>query len=73
LRRAVVIVPEAVAGVSPVTMAQPIFRLRAGEEVTLQKTHGTFALIRNRVGQAGWVKSDEITRIIPTTVTLPGS
>ena len=67
LRRAVVTVPEAVAGVSPVTMAQPIFRLRAGEGVTLQKTHGTFALVRNCAGQAGWVKSDEITRVVPIT------
>lgn len=68
LCRAVVTVPEAVAGVSPVTMAQPIFRLRAGEDVTVQKTHETFAVIRNSVGQVGWVKSDEITPVIPTAL-----
>jgi len=72
LRRAVVTVPEAVAGVSPVTMAQPIFKLRAGEGVTLEKTHGTFALVRNCAGQEGWVKSDEITRVIPAAETKPG-
>jgi len=73
LRRAVVTVPEAVAGVSPVTTAQPMFKLRAGEAVTLQQTHGAFTLVWNHAGQAGWVKTGELARVIPATATLPGS
>ena len=40
LNRAVVTAPEAVAGVSPVTMAEPVFKLRAGETVRWKQTHG---------------------------------
>ena len=73
LRRAVVTRPEATGGVSPVTMAQPVFKLRAGEIVTLQQTHGDFALIRNQAGHAGWVKAGEIARIIPAVAASRGS
>ncbi len=73
LRRAVVTASAAVAGVSPVTMAQPVFRLRAGEIVTLQQAHGDFALIRNQAGHAGWVKAGEIARIIPAVAASRGS
>ena len=72
-RRAVVTAPEAVAGVSPVTVAQPVFKLRAGEGVTLQRTHGEFALIRNQAGHQGWVKADDIARVIPAGAKYPGS
>ena len=71
--RAVVMAPEVVAGVSPVTVAQPVFKLRAGEVVTLQQRHETFALIRDQAGHEGWVKMDEIARVIPARATLPGS
>jgi len=64
LRRAVVTTPAVVAGVSPVTVAQPVFKLRAGEVVTLQKTHGDFALIRNPSGQEGWVKAGDVVRVM---------
>ena len=65
LDRAVVVATEAVAGVSPVTMAQPLYKLRAGEIVTLQQVYGGFALIRNHAGQEGWVNTDKIEQIIP--------
>jgi tetratricopeptide (TPR) repeat protein len=65
LNRAVVVAPEAVAGVSPVTVAEPVFQLRAGEIVSLQQTHGGFALVRNHAGHEGWVDSGKIKRIIP--------
>ncbi len=73
LHRAVVLSPETVAGVSPVSVAQPVFKLRASEVVTLQKTHGNFALIRNQAGHEGWVMLDEIARIIPASTTPPRS
>lgn len=73
LRRAVVTASAAVAGVSPVTMAQPVFKLRAGEIVTLQQTHGDFALIRNHTGHEGWVKLGEIAPIFPPSATLRGT
>jgi hypothetical protein len=65
LRRAVVTAPEAVAGIAPVTMAAPVFKLRAGEVVTLKQTHGDFALIVNPSGHEGWVKAENVERIIP--------
>jgi tetratricopeptide (TPR) repeat protein len=66
LNRAVIIVPEATAGVSPVTMAQPVFKLRAGEAVRLKLTHGAFALLENGAGHEGWVKASEVARVIPS-------
>jgi hypothetical protein len=66
LDRAVVIAPDAVAGVSPVTIARPLFKLRAGEVVTLKRTHGAFALIQNHVGHEGWVKTSDVAGIIPS-------
>lgn len=71
LRRAVVTVPEAVAGVSPVMMAAPVFKLRAGEVVSVQRAHGDYALIRNHAGHEGWVKRDKIIRVIPMPAALP--
>lgn len=65
LNRAVVVVPEAVAGVSPVTVAAPVFKLRAGEIVSLQRKHGNFALVRNQTGHKGWVLADQIEQVIP--------
>lgn len=65
LHRAVVIVPETTAGVSPVTMAQPLFKLRAGEVVRLKQAHGAFALIENCAGHEGWVKASAVARVIP--------
>jgi hypothetical protein len=64
LHRAVVIAPEAVAGIAPVTVAQPMFKLRAGEVVTLKQIHGAFARIENHVGHEGWVKASDIERVI---------
>jgi tetratricopeptide (TPR) repeat protein len=65
LRRAVVTVPEAVVGIAPVTVAQPVFKLRAGEIVTLKQAHGDFELIVNHAGHEGWVKAGNVERIIP--------
>jgi tetratricopeptide (TPR) repeat protein len=73
LHRAVVIASEATASVSPVTVAQPVFKLRPGEIVNLQQAHDDFARIRNQTGHAGWVKADEIARIIPAVAAARGS
>lgn len=72
-RCAVVTASEAVAGISPVTAAQPVFKLRAGEIVTMQQTHGAFALIQNHAGHEGWVKVGDLTRLIPASANIPGS
>ncbi len=64
LHRAVVTAPEAVAGVAPVTMAQPAFKLRAGEVVMWKQTHGEFARIKNHAGHEGWVKASDIARVV---------
>ena len=73
LHRAVVIASEATAAVSPVTLAQPVFKLRTGEIVTLEQAHGDFARIRNQAGHAGWVKLGQIALIIPASATTRGS
>ncbi len=65
LQSAVVTKPETVAGVAPVTMAEPVFKLRAGELVTLKRAHGDFLLIANHAGHEGWVKAENVERIIP--------
>ncbi|HTY88858.1 MAG TPA: hypothetical protein VMB80_15440 [Candidatus Acidoferrum sp.] len=63
--RAIVIAPEAVAGVSPVTMAQPVCKFRSGETVVLKQTHGGFALVADQAGREGWVKTGDAARVIP--------
>ena len=73
LRRGVVLASEAVAGVSPVTMAHPVFKLHAGEVVTVRATHGDFALIRNPAGQAGWVPAGKIALVIPAPGKFPNN
>lgn len=65
LDRAIVITPEATAAVSPVSRAQPVFLLRAGEVVLLKQQHGAFVLIENHAGQKGWVRAGDVTRVIP--------
>jgi len=72
LRRAVVVTPDAVAGVSPVTMAAPVFKLRAGEIVTFQQTHRNFVLVRNHAGREGWVKMDEVALVMPPATLHKG-
>jgi hypothetical protein len=64
LHRAIVTAPQTPARVSPVTVVQPLFALRAGEPVILKTTHGQFALIANGQGQEGWVPRDAITQIV---------
>ena|SRR5664279_3286184 len=41
------------------------FKLQAGEDVMVQQVHGAFALMRNHADQAGWVKTGEISPVIP--------
>ena len=74
LNRAIVIAPETTAGVSPVTLAQPVFKLQAGDVVSLKRAHGAFALIENRAGQEGWVKAGEVARVLPSPrqTAVPG-
>jgi hypothetical protein len=64
LDRAIVTGPEAVARVSPVTVIQPLFTLRAGEPVTIRRTHGAFLLIANHQGREGWVSREAVARIV---------
>jgi tetratricopeptide (TPR) repeat protein len=64
LNRAIVTAPEAAARVSPVTVIQPLFTLRAGEPVTIKRTHGAFMLIANRQGREGWVSREAVTPVV---------
>jgi hypothetical protein len=64
LDRAIVTAPNAAARVSPVTVIQPLFALRAGEPVTIKRTHGAFLLIANGQGREGWVSRDSVTPVV---------
>jgi hypothetical protein len=64
LHRAVVVAPEVPARLSPVTVVQPSFNLRAGEAVTVKRAHGTFLLIANQQGREGWVSREVVVPIV---------
>lgn len=64
LHCAIVTAPQTPARVSPVTVVQPLFALRAGESVILKRIHGQFALIANGQGQEGWVPRDAVAQIV---------
>ena len=64
VHRAVVTAPEAAARVSPVTLIQPLFTLRAGESVRVKDTHGGFVLIATREGREGWVSREAVTPVV---------
>ena len=66
LDRAIVTAPETAARVSPVTVIQPLFSLRAGEAVTIKRTHGSFLLIANPQGREGWVSREAVTPVVNT-------
>lgn len=64
LDRAIVTAPEAPARVSPISVIQPLFTLRAGEPVTIKRTYGAFTLIATRKGREGWVNREAVTSVV---------
>ena len=65
VNEAVVIACEAPARTSPVSVAEPVFKLRAGEMVTVLAEHQDFALVQTSAGRSGWVARGELSRVVP--------
>jgi len=51
--------------ISPVTVAQPLYTLAEGQTVALRKAHGEFMLVETSDGHRGWVKSADVSRLVP--------
>ena len=62
---AVVIVRDAPALTSPVLAAEPLFKLREGETVTVRAEHKDFELVQTSTGRSGWVGRADLSRVVP--------
>ena len=67
VNEAVVIAREAPALTSPVLAAEPLFKLREGETVTVRAEHQDFALVQTMAGRSGWVAGADLARVVPTS------
>ena len=65
VNEAVVIVREAPARTSPVSGAEPAFKLREGETVTVRTEYHDFALVETPAGRSGWVARADLSRVVP--------
>ncbi len=65
ISEAVVITREAPARTSPVLPAEPLFKLREGETVTVRAEHRNFALVQTSTGRSGWVGRADISSVVP--------
>jgi hypothetical protein len=65
LNDAVVTAREAPALTSPVLAAEPLFKLREGETVTVRAEHQDFALVQTTAGRSGWVAGADLARVAP--------
>jgi hypothetical protein len=62
---AVVIVRDAPALTSPVLAAEPLFKFREGETVTVRAEHKDFELVQTSTGRSGWVGRADLSRVVP--------
>jgi hypothetical protein len=51
--------------VSPFAGAESSASLRPGTEVELERTHDSFALVRDRAGHEGWVERGAVAPVVP--------
>jgi hypothetical protein len=65
VNEAVVIVRVAPARTSPVLAAEPLFKLREGETVTVRAEHQDFSLVQAATGRSGWVDRANLSRVVP--------
>ena len=63
---AIVTVKNTPVYIAPVTGGQPLYTLAEGQTVAVRNTHGEFALVEMADGHSGWVKSADVSRLIPT-------
>jgi uncharacterized protein YgiM (DUF1202 family) len=62
---AVVIARESPVRTSPVSVAEPAFKLREGETVTVRAERQDFALVETTAGRSGWVMRADLARVVP--------
>jgi tetratricopeptide (TPR) repeat protein len=62
---AVVIAREVPAWNSPAPVAEPAFKLREGETVTVRAERQNFALVQSSAGRSGWVARLDLARVVP--------
>jgi hypothetical protein len=67
VNEAVVIARDAPAWNSPVLVAEPAFKLREGETVTVRAERQDFTLVQTSAGRSGWVARADLARIVPQT------
>jgi hypothetical protein len=65
VNEAVVMVREAPARTAPVPGAEPVFKLREGETVTVRAERQSFALVQTQAGRSGWVARSDVARVVP--------
>jgi hypothetical protein len=65
VNEAVVIAREAPARSSPVLAAEPLFKLREGETVTVKAEHQDFTLMQTMAGRSGWAARVNLSRVVP--------
>lgn len=64
--QAIVVAAEATARIAPFAAAEPAFSLTEGAPVTIERTHGDYALIAGPEGR-GWVPRAVVETILPAT------
>jgi len=65
VNEAVVIAHEAPAWNSPAPVAEPAFKLREGETVTVRAERQNFTLVQSSAGRSGWVARSDLARVVP--------
>lgn len=65
VNEAVVIARDAPARTSPVSAAEPAFKLHEGETVTMRAEHQDFTLVQTSAGRSGWVVRADLARVVP--------
>jgi hypothetical protein len=65
VKEAVVITRDAPARISPVPVAEPAFKLREGETVTVRAEHQDFALVQTSAGRSGWAARADLGLVVP--------
>lgn len=71
-KRAIVLTDGAIARQSPFDAAAPRFSLPEGESVTLEKHQGTYAYVRNRTGDHGWLPANSLA-LVASPVRKPAA
>lgn len=65
VNEAVILARETPARATPVLAGEPLFKLRAGETVTVRAERQDFTLVQTSAGRAGWVPRADLAFVVP--------